>query len=233
MPAPPSIPGSTSCCARAAQKNGRTGIERGEKGHLDASAAISDPALVSAGLRRATGAPCAAPYPALLARSENRRRHYRGDGEDVFGEVDPDNKKYYEDNRKTFLSRLNYKLEEWQARLEPLKKEPLLAFHDDWDYFANRFGLTHRRLHHGARRCATEARPHRRTDQADQGQEYPSSSSPRRTSRSGIPTCWRTRTGAKVVHLAGSVGMLPNTDDYIALFDASVNALVAANNEKK
>ena len=34
------------------------------------------------------------------------------------------------------------------------------------------------------------------------------------------------RTGAKVVQLTGSVGMLPNTDDYIALFDA--NDAVAA-----
>jgi hypothetical protein len=40
------------------------------------------------------------------------------------------------------------------------------------------------------------------------------------------------RTGAKVVQLAGSVGMLPNTDDYIALFDANVNALVSAHKEK-
>jgi hypothetical protein len=31
-----------------------------------------------------------------------------------------------------------------------------------------------------------------------------------------------------VVSLAGSVGELPQTDDYISLFEANVNALVAA-----
>ena len=36
------------------------------------------------------------------------------------------------------------------------------------------------------------------------------------------------RTGAQVVHLAGTVGELPNTDDYIAMFDANVNALLSA-----
>ena len=40
------------------------------------------------------------------------------------------------------------------------------------------------------------------------------------------------RTGAKIVQLAGTVGMLPNTDDYISLFDANVNALVAAYEKK-
>ena len=59
----------------------------------------------------------------------------------TFSEVDPQNKKYYEDNRRNFLSRLNSKIEEWSARLAPLRKEPLVAFHDDWDYFANRFEL--------------------------------------------------------------------------------------------
>ena len=40
------------------------------------------------------------------------------------------------------------------------------------------------------------------------------------------------QTGAKVVLLAGSVGELPQTDDYISLFDANVNALVAGKNAK-
>ena len=40
------------------------------------------------------------------------------------------------------------------------------------------------------------------------------------------------QTGAKVVELAGSVGMLPNTDDYISLFDANVHALVSAHSQQ-
>ena len=44
-------------------------------------------------------------------------------------------------NRKTFLARLDGKINEWQSRLLPLRDEPMIAFHDDWSYFANRFRL--------------------------------------------------------------------------------------------
>ena len=35
-------------------------------------------------------------------------------------------------------------------------------------------------------------------------------------------------TGAKIVLLAGSVGVLPSASDYIALFDSNLDALLAA-----
>lgn len=220
--------------SRAAQKNGRTGIERGEKGHLDASAAVaaSDPMLVNAG---------------FAARNRRAMRgaptlHYWLDPKTAdaitaamvktFSEVDPENKKYYEDNRKTFLSRLNYKLEEWQARLEPLKKEPMLAFHDDWDYFANRFGLNI--VDFITARDGAPPKLGRIGELTKLIKDknirliIAEANQPERHSN-----MLAERTGAKVVHLAGTVGMLPNTDDYIALFDANVNALVAANKEKK
>lgn len=219
--------------SRSAQKNGRTGIERGEKGHIDASAAVaaSDPMLVSAG---------------FAARNRRSQRgaatlHYWLDPKTAesitaaivktFSEVDPDNRKYYEQNRTAFLSRLNQKMGEWTSRLAPLKGEPLLAFHDDWDYFARRFNLnivdfiterdgappkigrigelTKLMKDKNIRLILAEAnQPERHSNMLAQ------------------------RTGAKVVQLAGSVGMLPNTDDYIALFDANVNALATAYKQK-
>ena len=217
----------------SAQKNGRTGIERGEKGHVDASAAVaaSDPMLVSAG---------------FAARNRRSQRgaatlHFWLDPKTAesitaaivktFSEVDPDNRKYYEQNRSAFLSRLNSKMGEWNARLAPLRGEPLLAFHDDWEYFARRFGLnivdfiterdgappklgrigelTKLMKDKNIRFILAEAnQPERHSNMLAQ------------------------RTGAKVVQLAGSVGMLPNTDDYIALFDANVNALATAYERK-
>jgi ABC-type Zn uptake system ZnuABC Zn-binding protein ZnuA len=219
--------------ARSAQKNGRTGIERGEKGHVDASAAIaaSDPMLVSAG---------------FAARNRRSQRgtatlHFWLDPKTAdaitaeivkaFSEADPDNKRYYEQNRAAFLSRLNSKIGEWSARLAPLRKEPLLAFHDDWDYFARRFELnivdfiterdgappklgrigelTKLIKDKNIRLILAEAnQPERHSNMLAQ------------------------RTGAKVVQLAGTVGMLPNTDDYISMFDANVNALATAYEKK-
>ncbi len=219
--------------ARSAQKNGRTGIERGEKGHLDASRAVAaiDPTLVSAG---------------FAARNRRSQRgaatlHYWLDPKTAdaitaamvktFSEADPDNKRYYEQNRAAFLSRLNQKLGEWTMRLEPLKGEPLIAFHDDWDFFAKRFNLnivdfiTERdgappklgRIGHLAK-LMKEKKIRFILAEANQPERH--------------SNMLAERTGAKVVQLAGSIGMLPNTDDYIALFDANVNALAAAYNEK-
>jgi ABC-type Zn uptake system ZnuABC Zn-binding protein ZnuA len=219
--------------SRAAQKNGATGIERGEKGHLDASAAVAatDPTLVSAG---------------FAARNRRSQRgaatlHYWLDPKTAdaitaamvktFSEVDPDNKRYYEQNRAAFLSRLNQKMGEWTSRLAPLKGEPLIAFHDDWDYFARRFDLnivdfiTERdgappKLGRIGQLTKLMKDKNIRIILAEANQ-------PERHSN-----MLAERTGAKVVQLAGSVGMLPNTDDYIALFDANVNALANAYKQK-
>lgn len=219
--------------ARSAEKNGRTGIERGEKGHVDASAAVAatDPTLVSAG------------FAARNRRSQRGKAtlHFWLDPKTAdaitaaivktFSEVDPDNKKYYEQNRAAFLYRLNQKMGEWTSRLEPLKGEPLLAFHDDWDYFARRFNLnivdfiTER-----------DGAPPKlgRIGQLEKMMKdkkirfiLAEANQPERHSN-----MLAQRTGATVVQLAGSIGMLPNTDDYIALFDANVNALVSAYKEK-
>jgi ABC-type Zn uptake system ZnuABC Zn-binding protein ZnuA len=219
--------------ARAAKTNGRTGIERGEKGHVDASAAVaaSDPMLVMAG---------------FAARNRRSQRgaatlHFWLDPKTAdsitaamvkaFSEVDPDNKRYYEQNRRAFLSRLEQKIGEWTSRLAPLKGEPLIAFHDDWDYFARRFNLdivdfiTERdgappKLGRIGQLTTLMKEKNIRFILAEANQ-------PERHSN-----MLAQRTGAKVVQLAGSVGMLPNTDDYIALFDANVNALVAAYENK-
>ncbi len=219
--------------ARSAQKNGHSDIERGEKGHVDASAAVAatDPTLVSAG------------FAARNRRSQRGKAtlHFWLDPKTAdaitaaivktFSEVDPDNKRYYEQNRAAFLSRLNQKIGEWTSRLEPLKGEPLLAFHDDWDYFARRFNLnivdfiTERdgappKLGRIGQLTTLMKEKNIRFILAEANQ-------PERHSN-----MLAERTGAKVVQLAGSVGMLPNTDDYIALFDANVNALVNAYKEK-
>jgi ABC-type Zn uptake system ZnuABC Zn-binding protein ZnuA len=218
---------------RSAQKNGHSDIERGEKGHVDASAAVAatDPTLVSAG------------FAARNRRSQRGKAtlHFWLDPQTAdaitaaivktFSEVDPDNKKYYEQNRTAFLSRLNQKLGEWTSRLEPLKGEPLIAFHDDWDYFARRFNLnivdfiTERdgappKLGRIGQLAKLMKDKNIRFILAEANQ-------PERHSN-----MLAERTGAKVVQLAGSIGMLPNTDDYIALFDANVNALVNAYKEK-
>ena len=218
--------------ARAAQKNGRTGIERGEPGHLDASASVAanDPLGVSAAFRRGRRDSRAGSSPHYWLDPKTADA-ITADILKTFVAFDPANKSYYENNRKTFLSRLNSKVGEWQARLAPLAGEPLIAFHDDWAYFANRFRLNI--IDYITIRDGAPPRLGRIGQLAkiakDKGvrlilAEY---NQPERHAN-----ILAERTGAKVVNLAGTVGELPNTDDYIAMFEANVNALVAAHQKK-
>lgn len=218
--------------ARAARKNGRTGIERGEGGHIDASASVAanDPLSVSAGFARSRRASRGGPSPHYWLDPKTAEA-ITGDILKVFLTLDPANKTYYENNRRAFLSRLNSKLDEWQARLRPLRGEPLIAFHDDWGYFANRFRLNI--VDFIAARDRAPPKLGRIGQLAKLIKErgirliMAEANQPERHAN-----MLAKRTGAKVVHLAGTVGELPQTDDYIAMFEANVSALVAAHEKK-
>ncbi len=217
--------------ARSALKNGRMGIERGEDGHIDASLAIAnDPLGVSAAFaqtRRASRGSANLHYwldpktaDAITAEIQK-----------TISALDPANRQYYENNRQAFLNRLNSKLNEWTARLAPLRGEPLVAFWDDWSYFAHRFGLNIVDF------IVLRDRAHpKRWHMRDVTKLMKEQKIKLIISEAGQPERHVKRiakqTGAKVVELAGSVGMLPNTDDYISLFDANVHALVTAHGVK-
>ena len=214
--------------SRSAEKNGRMGIERGEAGHIDASSAIAanDPLGVSAGFARTRRASRGGPNP-----------HYWLDPRtaelitakllEAFSRADADNAKYFETNRKTFLARLDSKLREWQSRLQPLQNEPMVAFHDDWSYFANRFKLNIVDF-----MASRDRAPPKRAKLAELARLIRERGIRLILTEANQPERHANRlaqqTGARVVLLAGSVGELPQTDDYIAMFDANVNALVAA-----
>jgi ABC-type Zn uptake system ZnuABC Zn-binding protein ZnuA len=140
---------------------------------------------------------------------------------------DPANAATYEANRLAFLARLETKLSEWQAKLAPLKAMPLVAYHDSWPYFARRFRLDFVGF--------LEPKP---------------GVPPSPSHLAGILQAMRARAvrivvrepyeperdvafvagkaGAAVVTLAASVGALPQTDDFISLFDRDVEALRGA-----
>jgi ABC-type Zn uptake system ZnuABC Zn-binding protein ZnuA len=145
--------------------------------------------------------------------------------------IDPANTKIYQANRQAFLARLAAKLIEWEASLAPLRSMPLIAYHNSWPYFARRFRLDF-------------------VDFLEIKPGVPSTPS----HLAGILETMRTRgvrivvrepheperdvafvaakTGASVVVLAASVGALPGTGDYLALFDTDVAALVNAANAR-
>lgn len=212
---------------RGVTKHSLTGISRGEPGYLDASTAVAnDPLTISAAFARTRRASRGGPNP-----------HYWLDPKsadsitekmvEVFSKADPKNAKYYADNRKNFLARLDGKITEWQSRLAPFRNEPMIAFHDDWSYFANRF-----RLNIVDYMAARDRAPPKRAKIAELTKLIKAKGIKLILAEVNQPERHANKlaqqTGAKVVSLAGSVGELPQTDDYISLFEANVNALVAA-----
>jgi ABC-type Zn uptake system ZnuABC Zn-binding protein ZnuA len=217
---------------RTAQKHSLQGINRGEAGYLDASQAVAanDPLSVSAGFARTRRASRGGPNPHYWLDPKSAEI-ITGKMLEVFSKADPKNEKYFADNRKTFLSRLESKINEWQSRLLPLRDEPMIAFHDDWSYFANRF-----RLNIVDFMAARDRAPPKRAKIAELTKLIKAKGIKYILAEANQPERHANRlaqqTGAKVVLLAGSVGELPQTDDYISMFDANVNALLAAKNAK-
>jgi zinc/manganese transport system substrate-binding protein len=55
--------------------------------------------------------------------------------------IDPANKAFYETNLGAFLTKIDTKLKEWEAKMAPFKGTKIIAYHNEWVYFERRFGL--------------------------------------------------------------------------------------------
>jgi ABC-type Zn uptake system ZnuABC Zn-binding protein ZnuA len=146
---------------------------------------------------------------------------------EALARIDPANAAAYETNRQVFLARLNAKLAEWETKLAPLQGMPIVAYHNSWPYFARRFRLdfvgfieTKPGVPPSPSHLAGIVKTMRERNVRIVVRE------PQEPERDVAFVA--SKTGALVVKLAASVGALPRTDDYIALFDANVEALTSA-----
>jgi ABC-type Zn uptake system ZnuABC Zn-binding protein ZnuA len=146
---------------------------------------------------------------------------------EALARIDPANAANYQANRQAFLARLQARLAEWEARLAPFKAIPIVAYHNSWPYFARRFRLdfvgfielkanvppspSHLAGIVGTMRARDVRIVVREPHEPERDVAFVAS-----------------RAGAAIVTLAASVGALPGTGDYIALFDRNVEALIAA-----
>jgi len=146
---------------------------------------------------------------------------------EALARIDPANAAAYEANRQTFLARLNTKLAEWEINLAPLQGMPIVAYHNSWPYFARRFRLdfvgfieTKPGVPPSPSHLARIVKTMRERGVRIVVRE------PQEPERDVAFVA--SKTGGLIVKLAASVGALPRTDDYIALFDANVEALTSA-----
>jgi len=59
----------------------------------------------------------------------------------VFSDLDPANAADYAANAKSFDEKMDTSLKEWEKEMKPLKGKPIVTFHRNFGYFAERFGL--------------------------------------------------------------------------------------------
>jgi zinc/manganese transport system substrate-binding protein len=91
-------------------------------------------------LDRSKGDIHAAGNPHFLVDPENAKivAHHVGD---AFASLDGVNREFYTANARRFMASLDARMIEWQTKLAPFKGEHIVAYHNSWLYFAERFGL--------------------------------------------------------------------------------------------
>jgi ABC-type Zn uptake system ZnuABC Zn-binding protein ZnuA len=204
---------------------GRAELMRGQAGYVDASYAIAvlevRGAAVGPGDGHAHG---------------NGNPHYWLDPKnaeiitatilEALGRLDPDCAQEFERNRQTFLLTLAGRISEWERRMTVLQGRALVAYHNSWAYFARRFRLDiagfiepKPGVQPSPAHLAAMIRSMREKNVAIVIRE------PYEPERD--VAFLAAKSGASVAVLAASVGATPQARDYVALFDADVDTLVA------
>ena len=55
--------------------------------------------------------------------------------------ISPENKDYFEANLKAFDEQIDTRIKSWLSEMAPYKGTKIIAYHNEWCYFENRFGL--------------------------------------------------------------------------------------------
>lgn len=142
-------------------------------------------------------------------------------------ELDPANAPHYRTNLASFESRLNEKMVEWKGALAPHAGKELVAYHDQWPYFAAFAGLRIEQfiepkpgIPPGPKHLAGLEAYVRDNGVAAivYASIFPSKPARNVAKKSGVPA----------VELAQGVGEVEAATDYIALIDYNVGALLSA-----
>ncbi|HSU27317.1 MAG TPA: metal ABC transporter substrate-binding protein [Chitinophagaceae bacterium] len=140
--------------------------------------------------------------------------------------VDPDNKQFYENNLSAFFKKIDDKMKEWQAKMAPFKGAKIIAYHNEWVYFENRFGLNivdFMEPKPGIPPSPSQLVKVIKEVKADNIKVIISSPYFTTTSSDVVAR----QTSVKVLTIATSVGAFDGVKSYFDLFDYDINQIVA------
>ncbi len=150
---------------------------------------------------------------------------------DALVEAAPDYEADFKRNRDAYLATLNAKIAEWLKETQPLKGLKFISYHEEWEYFAERFGMkvfdtielkpgidpTPRHIEQLIRGMKAEKVPI-----VVREPQFPEK----------VPKLIAEQTGAKLIKLPIMPGGVPNTETYIKMMDYNVHTMVEAAKEK-
>lgn len=146
---------------------------------------------------------------------------------DVFSQLDPANATDYAANAKAFHEKMDAALEKWEKQMAPYKGTPVVTYHPNFVYFADRFGL--KLFGTVEPKPGIPPSPHYVNDLAESMkkagvkvvvyQPYYNADACNQVAK---------RAGGVAVQIATEAGGLPGTDDVFAKFDVLVSSLAGA-----
>jgi zinc/manganese transport system substrate-binding protein len=144
---------------------------------------------------------------------------------DGLEKISPENKAFFEDNLNAFNAKIDSKLKEWTQKMAQYKGAKIIAYHNEWVYFEQRFGLIIVDFME-----PKPGIPPTPTQLVKIISEVKSNairliiSSPYFTTSSSDVVSQQT--GAKTIVLATSVGAFDTIKDYFDLFDYNIDKLI-------
>jgi zinc/manganese transport system substrate-binding protein/zinc transport system substrate-binding protein len=208
------------------KKTGRPEVMRGGNAYVDASYGVALLDIRSASLDASSGHGHGAGNPHYWLDPHNAEI-ISANILNGLSRIDPDHTKTYVANHDRFVSRLRERQQAWGQQLAPLAGKAVLAYHDQWAYFARRFRLNIIDLIEpkpgippSPARLSKLINDMQRTD-VQTIIVQPFDPEP-------MPKLLAQKTGARLVVLAASIGALPQATDYFSMLQFNVDALIAA-----
>jgi len=150
--------------------------------------------------------------------------------QNIFGALNalrPQDKSYFQSRLDIFLKRLDDKNTEWTKKLAPLRGKKIIAFHNSWPYFMERFGLVIEAYIEP--KPGIPPTPKHLAGLISQVQSKDIRViiiEPYYSKKSAEIVA--SKTNAQIVELATSVGAEPGIQSYFDLFDYNINKLLTA-----
>jgi zinc/manganese transport system substrate-binding protein len=138
----------------------------------------------------------------------------------------PQHKAAFDKNLNDYLAELNKAIAGWEAVAAPLKGVKIVTYHQDWIYFANRFGLQN--IGSIEVKPGIEPTPNHLVALTQRMQQEKAQVIIYGPQSDRFPRQLASQTGAAVVRLQSIAGGLPETDTYIKFIDYNVRGLLAA-----